>query len=117
MAENPVPAGQTGCGSVLEDQIRNYIKNNLSRRITVEDVARSCYLSTRQLNRILNKDCGLSTYRFMNKIRNEMAVELLKNGKLSASEIAVQSGFGSYLKMLRSLKRDGYPNPTEIRKD
>ena len=97
-------------------KIRNYIEDNLPRRITVEDVAKSCYLSARQVSRILVKGCGLSTYKFINKIRNETAVELLENGKLSMAEIAVQSGFGSYLKMFRSLKCDGYPNPNEIKK-
>lgn len=96
-------------------KISNYIEDNIARDISIEDISKEFYLSSRQINRILTKNYSMSFHQHLTSIRNETAVRLLRESNFNFSEIAKRSGFGNYLQMFRALKNAGYPAPSKIK--
>jgi TolB-like protein/AraC-like DNA-binding protein len=61
----------------------------------VEELRKELSLSRSQLHRRLQKITGLSASLFIRSVRLKKAFELLKEGNLSVSEVAYQTGFSS----------------------
>ena len=86
-------------GSVREakhiSDIERYINSHIGERITVSDVARSVYLSTRQISRIVKGEYGCSFTELVTGKRLAAAEMLVKNSDISMAGIAAQVGFGA----------------------
>ncbi|MFK7978465.1 MAG: ATP-binding protein [Saprospiraceae bacterium] len=76
--------------------LRRYIKNNIrSTNLNGEVLGKQFKFSRMQLHRKLKALTNQSTSEFIQTIRLEMALELLKENKMNISEIAYQTGFSS----------------------
>jgi two-component system response regulator YesN len=80
-----------------------YIKKNHQEKITLEEIAQYCYLSTYHFAHLFKKEVGLSLVDFTNKIRIEKASFFLGMTDLTVQQIAVQVGFQD--KLQRILKK------------
>ncbi|GGG19866.1 AraC family transcriptional regulator [Paenibacillus aceti] len=76
-------------------QIINYIHENYNRRLTLDDISRRFYLSQSHLSRIFKESTGFTLIEYINSIRVKEASTMLKNSKLTVSEIAEIVGFES----------------------
>lgn len=74
---------------------RELIDNSPSLDLKCDDVARECYLSTKQLGRIFKQYTGLSLYEYIAAAKITRAKELLSTRKKSIKEIAYLLGFDS----------------------
>lgn len=74
-------------------KICNYIDGNISKDFIAENVFKESYLRSRQVNRILNNAFNMGFHRYLTSIRNETAIELLKESSLSVYESAKSSGY------------------------
>ncbi|NLD88493.1 MAG: helix-turn-helix transcriptional regulator, partial [Clostridiales bacterium] len=74
-------------------KILSYVKNNYMRKITLDDIASSVYLSKSYLSGIFKDEMGISLTSYIQRIRIEKSVELMENTTLSLSEIADSTGF------------------------
>lgn len=97
--------------------IKNYIDANISKNITLKDVAKKFYFSEKQANRIIMAEFNCSFYQYVMKLRSEVAVRLLKNTALTIEQVAIESGFGSYRQMLRVFERYHIDKPSKIRSE
>lgn len=70
-----------------------YIKDNYSKKITLEDVANHVYLSKSYLSKIFKEETGVNLVSFLNKVRIDKSKLLLANSKLSLIDIANLIGF------------------------
>uniref|UniRef100_UPI003783A20E AraC family transcriptional regulator n=1 Tax=Prosthecobacter sp. TaxID=1965333 RepID=UPI003783A20E len=86
-AERRLPVFQTVAQAV------EIIRRDFSKPLLIEDVAKSCGQSLRQLQRRFQSAFGITPQEFLLKTRVLAAVRLLEETSLTASEIAQQCGF------------------------
>ena len=95
--------------------IKNFIDANVCKNLTTQDIASEMYISARQIDRIFSKQYNMTPFQYLQQVRTNVAVDMIKGTALSYKEIAYTVGFSSYRKMIRSLYNSGYPSPSEIR--
>jgi AraC-like DNA-binding protein len=71
----------------------SYIKSNYMRKISLDDVAGSVYLSPTYFSRIFKKETGSSFSSYLNKVRTDEGKQLLKNAQINISDIAGMIGY------------------------
>lgn len=86
-AERRLPVFQTVAQAV------EIIRRDFARPLRVEDVAKSCGQSLRQLQRRFQSAFGITPQEFLIRTRLLEATRLLERTALSAGEIATQCGF------------------------
>lgn len=74
-------------------KIGQFLRKNLEKRYTIEEVAKEFGFSARTLSRLFKEDIGLSYVKFYRAIRISQALELMAENKLNVYEIAVKVGF------------------------
>lgn len=70
-----------------------FIKENYSRKITLQDVSDYCYVSHWHLSKLLHKLTNESFYDILNNTRIQYAKELLKNPKLRVNDVCAMVGY------------------------
>ncbi|MBP1995185.1 helix-turn-helix domain-containing protein [Paenibacillus eucommiae] len=70
-----------------------YLKQNMSNKISLDQVAQYCFISTYHFAHLFKKEVGLSFIDYLNKMRIEKAVHYLETTDLSVQEIASRVGF------------------------
>lgn len=81
--------------SKLLMDVANYIQQNLSSSITVEDIAKSLYLSRPYLSKKFKNDTGISVTEFIHRQKIEEAKRLLKYTDKSLLSISIYLSFSS----------------------
>lgn len=71
----------------------NFIEANYMKKLTLEDVAGSVYLSTAYFSRLFKQETGQSFSNYLNLVRIEESKKLLKNAGVSISKIAGMVGY------------------------
>ena len=74
----------------------DYIRKNVSKKISLEDIASAVGLSMYHFSREFKKTTGYSVMQYVNIIRCEHAQELLTAGNYKIKEVALLCGFESY---------------------
>lgn len=73
-------------------KIKNYISQNIHKKIMLKDIANSLDMSEGYLCRIFKKNTGISIINYINKTKTDMAVDILLSKKITNSELARQLG-------------------------
>lgn len=81
-----------------------YIHKRYHTKITMEDLAKFCYLHPNRLCAIFKQHIGQSVFEYLTKFRIEVAVGLLKREDLPVSKVAELSGFRSECFFYRKFK-------------
>jgi AraC-like DNA-binding protein/ligand-binding sensor protein len=71
----------------------NFIKANYMKKIVLEDVAGSVYLSPAYFSRVFKQETGHNFSNYLNKIRIDESKKLLKNAGVNISDIAGMVGY------------------------
>ena len=96
--------------------IVDYINENISNKILIEDIADYLGLSNSYLSHIFKEHTGVSILKFINKKRLVHAKELLRQGK-RIEDIANECGFQDYTSFFRSFKKEFNITPKKYIKD
>jgi len=81
---------------LLLEKLRKEVNNNLTNaQYGVEELAKNMGMSRSQLHRKLTQATGQSVSQFVREYRLQMGMDLLKEGKFTAAEVADHIGFGS----------------------
>lgn len=86
-------------------QAINYIQEHLSENISLEAMANHIDISSYHFCRLFKQSTGFSPYQYVIKQRVERAKQLLRQGKMSISEIAIACGFSHQSHLNRHFKR------------
>ncbi len=92
-----------------------FIKDNLSRKINAEDVARKVYLSPRQLDRIFQNNMSISTSEFIYEYKCEEAKKLLVSTTLPIQTVGEMLGFSDTSYFIRFFKKRSGFSPLKFR--
>ena len=71
----------------------NFIRQNYTKKITLDDVANHVYLSKSYLSKILKTELHCSFIQYVNTLRIEKSKTLLMNPAISLADIAALTGF------------------------
>ncbi len=96
--------------------IKRYIKNNLTERITLSDIAWHLHCSTVTLTEHFKKEFGITIMEYVTQKRMQMAVRLLENSDTSIREISEACGFSDIEYFSKSFKKFHGMSPSEWRK-
>lgn len=103
-------------GSFIVNQAIAYMEEHYAEKLTLQELADSCYVSQWHLSKLINKYAGKSYYDLLNSIRIEKANELLKDPKLKIGEIVEMVGysdgahFARVFKKLKGISANEYRN-------
>lgn len=92
-----------------------YIEENISRRITLSEVAGLVNMSDSAFSHFFKKKTGISFITYVNNLRVAKACELLINTSLSASEICYDCGFNNKSNFIRIFTQRKNMTPIEYR--
>jgi len=98
------------------DAVKQYLRSNYQRDITLEDAARIAGMNSSYFSRVFKKDTGLSFVRYLTNLRLERVKELLSgDADLTIGEIADSVGFESANYLSAVFKKWYGVSPTEYR--
>ena len=94
----------------------SWIRKNIDRRITIDQLAGAAGLTPRTFARRLRTVCDLSPVRFAQRIRSEIARNLFETTTLSVDEISRRVGYAEPSTLRRLLRRELSPPPSQLRR-
>ena len=97
------------------EQALCYIKDNYSKKISIEDIAKRAHLSSSHLFAIFKKEMGVSPISFLNNHRMSIAAELLQGTTKSIIQIASEVGIDDSIYFNKMFKKHYQMSPTEYR--
>ena len=92
-----------------------YIEENISRKISLSEVAELVNMSDSAFSHFFKKKTGISFITYVNNLRVAKACELLINTSLSASEICYDCGFNNKSNFIRIFTQRKNMTPIEYR--
>lgn len=92
-----------------------FMKDNISRQISVVEIAEHAKTSTSTLKRVFTKYMGVSVHKYFNNLKISYTTELLQNG-VSVTGCSEILGFSSQAHLSRLYKKITGKNPSEIRR-
>ncbi|MBN3787543.1 GlxA family transcriptional regulator [Burkholderia sp. Ac-20353] len=95
----------------------NYARQNLSRALTVEDLADSVHLSPRQFSRVFALETGQSPAKAIERLRLEAARLMIEQSRHPLDIIARETGFRDRRHMRDAFMRGFGTPPQAIRRD
>jgi AraC family transcriptional regulator len=91
-------------GRRLKD-VLSYIEDNLSRNISLDDVAGVAGLSVSHFKSLFRESVGLPVHQYLIRRRVERAKSLLGEDKLPISQIALETGFSHQSHLAHHMRR------------
>jgi len=107
---------QDGKKEQRDYRIDEFFNKNFQRNDGNELLAKQLCVSTRQLDRILQRTYGMGYQKKLIEIRLEIAMDLLQTTDKSVSEISELLGYSSPSSFSAFIKRETNKSPSEIRK-
>ena len=83
---------------------QDHIIEHIHKKISLHALAQIANMSERNFSRIFKKETGITTNQFINKIRKEKIIELMKNPDWSRREVAQMVGLESEKQLTRILQ-------------
>ena len=105
-------------GQSSEEYVRGaiqYIKQNYYRHISVEELARQCWLDRSYFGKVFKSITGQSPQRFLIHFRMERAAAELKEGKAPIGDVGASVGYPNLLHFSRAFKGVYGMSPREYR--
>ena len=96
--------------------IKRYVKSNLTRKLTLKDIARNLHCSTVTLTEHFKDEFGITINDYITKKRMEMAEKLLLGTDKPLREIASSVGFSDVEYFSRTFKKHHGESPAAWRR-
>ncbi|MFV2005743.1 MAG: helix-turn-helix domain-containing protein [Gammaproteobacteria bacterium] len=94
----------------------DFVRQNLSSKIAVENVARRCGMSKSHFSRTFKKEHDITFQNFLIQQRMNKAVKLLKNSNLHVTQIALSVGYCELSNFTSTFQRTIGIGPSNFRK-
>ena len=104
------------CTNELLKKAVCYIRHNYQTDININDIAEYASISERYLRKLFSQNLNLSPLDYLNQIRINKSIELLKNTEKSVKEVCFLCGFQSPQYFSRIFKQQMGLSPREMAK-
>ena len=94
----------------------DYMEANLSRRMTVAEVARAAGVDRHRLSEAFGRETGMTLKRYLARRRCEIAAELLLDGRFSVQQAAAYVGYADNNYFSKVFKEHQGMSPQKYRK-
>jgi len=99
----------------VQRRVTEYIQDNLGGRLKLADLASLAQLSPPHFARLFRQSTGVSPHQWLLEQRLAKAEDLLRNSKLTISEIATRTGFSDQSHLTRLFRRSRGVTPFQFR--
>ena len=106
--------GRTSAETVR--RVHDYLLENLSERVTIEELSRKFHINPTTLKRAFKEEYGSSIAAHTKEHRMERAEVLLREGNMSVSDAARAVGFDSASRFTSAFKEKYGISPSEYRR-
>ena len=96
--------------------VKRYIKNNLTRKLTLKDIARSLHCSTVTLTEHFKAEFGITINDYITRKRMELSEKLLLTTDKPLREVASAAGFSDVEYFSRTFKKHHGESPAAWRR-
>lgn len=86
-------------------RVLDYVHDHLGDDLALTELAGIAHLSPSHFKVLFKQAVGVPVHQYVIRSRVEFAIELLRRGKLAASDVALQAGFASQSHMARCMRR------------
>ncbi|MBK1850033.1 MULTISPECIES: helix-turn-helix domain-containing protein [unclassified Marinobacter] len=100
--------------SLSPDAMQRYIRANLHRKISVQELASEACLSVSRFHEVFREVVGTTPHQFLLQARLNQAINLLASTSLSVSEISYRVGFSSQSALTNALRKHKGTTPTRL---
>lgn len=105
------------CSNPYLEHANHFIDENISLPFSVDDLSKAIGISSQYLNRIFQKEYGVSTLTYIQKKKVTHAQQLLTSTKLSVEDIAESMGYSSVYSFSRFFKSVTNISPAKYRRE
>jgi transcriptional regulator GlxA family with amidase domain len=103
-------------GPLVVEAMQRHLRDNLSRPITVRDVAAVAHLSERHAERLFHQQTGASIMSTLRRLRLELAAQLLLDPSVTVTEVARACGYSDVRPFSTAFRRHYGRTPGEHRR-
>lgn len=96
---------ESTAGSFIVRRAMEFMKEHFAEKLTLQDVADHCYVSSWHLSKLLNRDSDKSFYDILNSLRIEKAKEMLADPQCRIGDISEAVGYVDTAHFSRVFKR------------
>jgi transcriptional regulator GlxA family with amidase domain len=96
--------------------VQDYLVNNLDKPIALPELAEIAHISIRSLSRTFKEATGLTPIQYQQRLRLELAANLLNNPEFSIEEVAERCGFDDARHFRRLWRREFGTSPSLARR-
>ena len=97
------------------ERLGDWLQRNLSRNISLDDMAAAVNMSRRNFTRVFRERVGMTAGEYLERLRADVAGGLLSGTRLNLEQIARRAGFGSEQTLRRVFVRHYGVSPREYR--
>ena len=106
---------QESTGNFIVTQALQYMESNYASKLTLQEVADSCFVSQWHLSKLLNRFRNKSFYEILNDIRIRHAKELLASKNLKISDVSDMTGYADPAHFAKIFKKHEGVSANEYR--
>lgn len=99
----------------VANSLKNYIEQNTSAKLTMDDLSSLTYFSKSYINRIFQENFHTSPIQYHSRLRIERAKSLLRNTNMTISQIAETLGFSAIQDFSRVFQKLNRYTPSSYR--
>ncbi|MFS0727655.1 AraC family transcriptional regulator [Paenibacillus sp. 1P07SE] len=97
--------------------VTKYIEENISKKISLEELAEISHFSKYHFSRVFSSVVGMTPYAFLNNRRLVKSVEYLVNTDKTVLEISILCGFDSVSNFNQAFKKLYNNTPSDVRRN
>jgi len=94
----------------------NYVLRNYAEPITIENLASLCDISESHFMRVFKQQLNMTAYSYVEQVRLFQAIELLKHGDTSITQIALDCGFYDHSAFVKRFRKFTGTTPLRYRR-
>lgn len=95
LAQLPAQPEESSTPADVAGEIKRYIDQNYTRNISLDTLAERFFFSREYIGRLFRAQYGRGVYEYVQQVRMERAMQLLKNNDLSLQAIAEHLGYSN----------------------
>lgn len=110
-------SGRAETKLTIADKAKMFIDTNVHSRIYLSDVAEAVHVSSGYLSSVFTKQCGMSVVEYINKMKTEEAMRLIRKRPCKIIELAQTLGYENSYYFSKVFRKYAHMSPTDYQEE